>query len=143
MDGFDIIESKRCSVVPEEADAPEVPEHWAPSAGSGMDRLAGAVADNFDRIVDLASSIISYNAMKEQNDHAIKQMQETRALLLAEAEAYAKKKDADTKSVVERMKLIRDMMNDYYHHSNQSMTGEDFCKIMTGIVETMGKLENG
>ena len=70
-------------------------------------------------------------------------MAEDRKTLLAEAEAYAIRKNADTNDVVQKMAIIRGMMQDFYAQSNQQISGEDFRIIITEIVEQMGKVENG
>ena len=141
MDGFEIVEGKRGrqsellrgEVIP--------PQSYLP-AGIGADKMLGAVADNFDKILRLASDIVSIQKMHMQSDIVIKQMREAREQLLAETKCYAEKKDADTKSVVEKMKVIRDMMNDFYQHASQNLTSEDFSKIITEVVNQMGKMEN-
>ena len=51
------------------------------------DKLGDAVAENFDKILDLASDIVEIRKMKIQSDTVIAHMQETRKQLLTEAEA--------------------------------------------------------
>lgn len=81
--------------------------------------------------------------MKTQGELILQKMDKDRELLLTEAQAYAEKKNADTKSVVDRMNVIRGMMQDFYAQSNQQITGEDFRVIITEIVNQMGRVENG
>lgn len=64
-------------------------------------------------------------------------------MLLAEAQAYVEKKKADTNSVVEKMNVVRTMMLDFYTHSNGNISGDDFCRIISEMVNQMGKVENG
>lgn len=48
------------------------------------------------------------------------------------------KKNADTNSVVEKMKIVRDMMNDYYKYSgNANISGDEFRMIISDIVNNM------
>lgn len=104
----------------------------------GVDKLAGAVADNFPRILSLAEGIAEIKKMQVQSEAVLKQMDKQRENLLAEAEAYAKKKNADTNDVVEKMKVVRDMMNDYYRYSgNANISGNDFRMIISDIVNSM------
>ena len=134
MKGFEPIEGSSRSLQPE-------PAHGVDVIKPGS-KLADVAADNFENILKLASDIVSIQKVKTQNECVIAQMKETREMLLSEAKCYAMKKDADTKSVVERMEVIRSMMNDFYRYSSQNMTGEVFCQIITEIVNQMGKLEN-
>jgi len=143
MDDFEIVESTRgnkptqnnpVAVTKPGANAPAV---------SGKDKLFGAAADNFGEILKLASEITEIAKLKVGTDAYIKQMAEKRKELLAEAEAYALRKKADTNSVVEKMELVRKMMLDFYEHNVTTISGEDFRIIITEIVNQMGKVEHG
>ena len=65
-------------------------------------------------------------------------MQETRNQLLAEAEVYCKKKQADTDLIVNKMTMIRDLMSEYYRHNNNQLSSDDFCKIITECINKIG-----
>ena len=80
--------------------------------------------------------------MKVASEAVLAKMEADRKQLLAEAEAYVLKKNADTNSVIERMNLIRMMMQDFYQQSNQQITGEEFKQIITSIVDQMGRMDN-
>ncbi len=143
MDDFEIVESTRgnkptqnnpVTVTKPGANAPAV---------SGKDKLLGAAADNFGEILKLASEIAEIAKLKVGTDAIIKQMAEKRKDLLAEAEAYAQRKEADTDSVVKKMELVRKMMLDFYEHNVTTISGEDFRIIITEIVNQMGKVEHG
>jgi len=141
MEGFEVVKGRRGSiqsVEPQNVNAEVVQQKYS----QGSEHLMNAVADNFATILDLASDIVSIQKMKVQSDITIAHMREAREQLLAESQAYVQKKDADTRSIVERMEVIRSMMNDFYQHSSQ-LTSEDFCKIITEVVNQMGKMENG
>lgn len=105
--------------------------------------ITEAAVQNFGKILDLAGSIIEIKKMKVVSDALLAKMEADRKQLLAEAEAYVVKKDANTRSVVERMNVIRHMMQDFYQQSNQHISSEDFRQIITSLVEQMGKVENG
>lgn len=143
MDDFEIVESTRgnkpaqnnpVTVTKPGVDAPAV---------SGKDKLLGVAADNFGEILKLASEIAEIAKLKVGTDAIIKQMAEKRKDLLAEAEAYAQRKEADTDSVVKKMELVRKMMLDFYEHNVTTISGEDFRIIITEIVNQMGKVEHG
>lgn len=97
------------------------------------------MSDNLPKILDLASSIIEVEKMKVASEAVLAKMREDRLSLLAEAEAYAKKKNADTSDIVARFTLVRDMMRDFYAANTGSMTSEDFQKVISSIIEQMGK----
>ena len=101
------------------------------------------VSEGFDNIMKLATEITEIKKMKTQGELILQKMDKDRELLMTEAQAYAEKKNADTKSVVDRMNVIRGMMQDFYAQSNQQITGEGFRVIITEIVNQMGRVENG
>jgi hypothetical protein len=115
-----------------------------PVKGDGLTKLAGAAADNMPRILSIAESIVELKKIQIQSDAVINQMQEQRRLLMAEAEAYAIRKNADTNDVVQKMNVVRGMMNDFYLQSGSSnISSQDFRMIISDIVENMGKVQNG
>lgn len=138
MKGFEMVESSERRLA-------EVKDKnvMIPPINKEENRLSNAVADNFDKILGIASDITGIVRMKVQSDAVLAKMQEDRKTLLAETESYVQKKNADTKSVVDRMNVIRFMMQDFYQQSNQNITGEDFRMIITEIVNQMGRVENG
>jgi len=143
MDDFEIVESSRGNK-PTKNNPVIVTKPGANTpAVSGKDKLLGAAADNFGEILKLASEITEIAKLKVGTDAIIKQMAEKRKDLLAEAEAYAQRKKADTNSVVEKMELVRKMMLDFYEHNVTTISGEDFRIIITEIVNQMGKVEHG
>lgn len=134
MNDFEIVEGRREVPLVEHVEG----EIVIPASNS---RVLDAVADNFGQILDIASSIVEIERMKVQSEAVIKQMAETRKNLLAEAEVYAIKKNADADSVVQKMQIVRDMMRDFYEcNTNANLSGEDFSRIISSIVCEMGKL---
>ncbi len=109
---------------------------------SSPQTLTQAAAQNFGRILDLAGGLVEIKKMKVASDAVLAKMEADRKQLLSEAEAYCIKKNADTKSIVDRMNVIRLMMQDFYQQSNQQITGEDFKQIITSIVDQMGRMNN-
>lgn len=102
-----------------------------------------AAVQNFGKILELAGDIAEIKKMKVASDAVLAKMEADRKQMLAEAEVYVEKKNADTKNVIERMNIIRLMMQDFYQQSNQQITGEDFRQIITSIVDQMGRIDNG
>ena len=103
--------------------------------------LANSVADNMGNIINLASDIVEIQKMKVQSDAILEKMKEDRKALMAEAEAYVMKKRVDTSSVIEQMRVIQDMMREFYQYNNSNMSGEDFSKIISDIITQMRSLD--
>lgn len=101
------------------------------------------LSNNFENILNLAGSIVEIQKMKVASEACLAKMAEDRKRILDEAQAYAVKKRADTSSVVDRMNVIRSMMEDFYAHSQGNLSGDDFCKIITEVVNQMGRVEDG
>lgn len=101
------------------------------------------LSNNFENILNLAGSIVEIQKMKVASEACLAKMAEDRKRILDEAQAYAVKKRADTSSVVGRMNVIRSMMKDFYAHSQGNLSGDDFCKIITEVVNQMGRVEDG
>lgn len=130
MDGFEIIESGSRTPATTSTPTPKTTNK-------------GTQSDNFENILNLAGSIVEIRKMKVASEAYLKKMEEDRKRIVDEAQAYAMKKRADTNSVVDRMNVIRSMMQDFYAHSKGNLSGEDFCKIITEVVNQMGRVENG
>lgn len=106
---------------------------------SGKEHLLHAVADNFGRILDVASSIVEIERINAQADAYIKILEEKRKLLAEEADAYVKKVSANTQATVSKVEAIRYMMQDYYKSGQNKMSGEEFSKIITEIINQIGE----
>lgn len=107
------------------------------------DKARDMLYNNFENILKLAGSIVEIKKMKVASEACLKKMAEDRKRIMDEAQAYAIKKRADTNSVVDRMNVIRSMMQDFYVHSQGNLSGDDFCKIITEVVNQMGRVEDG
>ena len=148
MKGFDF-EDVAVVNQPEGENLPEVKSTTTVST-SGKDSapasspqtITQAAAQNFGKILDLAGGLLEIKKMKVASEAVLAKMEADRKILLAEAEKYVLMKNADTKSVVDRMNVIRLMMQDFYQQSNQQITSEDFREIITSIVDQMGRMNN-
>ena len=130
--GLKVVESKRRSVCNLDNNTVIID-----NGSNASDRLLNSVADNFGNILNLANDIVEIKKMSVQSEAIIAKMKEERAILLAEAEAYAKRKNADTTSIVEKMKVIQAMMKDFYQFNNSNMTSEDFSKVITVLLSKL------
>lgn len=140
MNGFEIIDDQTSIV---EQPKVEITKPGQENQQVAQKTKLDVVSEGFDNIMKLATEITEIKKMKTQGELILQKMDKDRELLLTEAQAYAEKKNADTKSVVDRMNVIRGMMQDFYAQSNQQITGEDFRVIITEIVNQMGRVENG
>ncbi len=139
MDEFEIIETGGRMAAKNETNIFQNKTEKLTKGDKAMDILA----NNFDNILELAGSIVEIQKMKVASEACLAKMAEDRKRILEEAQAYATKKRADTASVVERMNVIRSMMQDFYAHSQGNLSGDDFCKIITEVVNQMGRVEDG
>lgn len=133
---FAIVESPNKSNHPVETEKPQTPQR----STTTKDKLVDATVKDFGRIIDTVQELVRIKAMKVQSEAVLKKLEEDRKTLLAEAEVYAQKKNADTKSVVDRMNVVRMMMKDFYDANNGSVTSEDFRIIITETINQMGRL---
>ena len=140
MNGFEIIDDQTSIV---EQPKVEITKPGQENQQVAQKTKLDVVSEGFDNIMKLATEITEIKKMKTQGELILQKMDKDRELLLTEAQAYAEKKNADTKSVVDRMNVIRGMMQDFYAQSNQQITGEDFRVIITELVNQMGRVENG
>jgi len=107
---------------------------------SPNNRLSDALADNMGSIINIAKDIVDIQKMKVQSDAILAKMAEDRKMLLAEAEAYVNRKNADTTNIVERMRVIQEMLRDFYSSNQKGATGlsgEEFKEIITDVLATM------
>lgn len=140
MNGFEIIESGTRMPATKQTTPSTVQNTNVQTKGEkAMDMLS----NNFENILNLAGSIAEIQKMKVASEACLAKMREDRKRILDEAQAYAVKKRADTSSVVDRMNVIRSMMQDFYAHSQGNLSGDDFCKIITEVVNQMGRVEDG
>ena len=107
---------------------------------AGVDKLAVAAADNFDRILDIAATIVDIQKMQVQADACICMLHEQRMMLKEEAEAYVKKLQAETSATINKAEAIRKMMNDYYYSGYDKLSGDEFSAIISNILDHMGAL---
>lgn len=131
---FEIVPSTRA--VPSPQSHPQNPAQISP----GLDKLAVAVADNFGRILDVASSITEIEKMKVQANVYVAQLREQRMMLEEETRAYVAKVEAETDRTIQKVEVIRRMMQDYYRFGQNKLSGSEFSKIISDVLDQMGEL---
>jgi alanyl-tRNA synthetase len=98
------------------------------------DRFTDALIDNMGNIIALAEDILEIKKMRVQSEALLEKMKEDRARLRDEAEAYVKTKNADTKQIIDKMQMARELLNDFYKQKNTSgVTAEEFSTIIKSI----------
>ena len=130
-DDFEVIPPTRGVVEPKKKNTPDI---------SGKEHMLHAVADNFGRILDVASSIVEIEKINVQANAYISELEEKRKMLVEETDAYVRKLEADTNSTVSKIEVIRQMMKDYYESGQKTLSGEEFSKVITDILNRMGDL---
>ena len=104
---------------------------------SGMDRVAAAAADNFDRILDVAFAVVEIQKMQVQADASIRMLREKRLMLETETAAYVNRINAETHATVSKLEVIRRMMNDYYHADQDKLSGDEFSKLILDVLDRL------
>jgi len=107
---------------------------------SQNNKLANTLADNMGSIIEIAKDIVDIQKMRVQSEAILAKMAEDRKMLLTEAEVYVRRKNVDTKSVVDRMRIIQDLLRDFYSYNQTNTTGlsgEEFTKIISDVLATM------
>lgn len=148
MKGFDF-EDVAVVNQPEGENLPEVKSTTTVST-SGKDSapasspqtITQAAAQNFGKILDLAGGLLEIKKMKVASEAVLAKMEADRKILLAETEKYVLMKNAATKSAVDRMNVIRLMMQDYNQQSSPNIKSEDFKDIITKTIEELGRINN-
>ncbi|MEI0447723.1 hypothetical protein R4J03_11790 [Brachyspira intermedia] len=110
--------------------------------GENADKLISAVSDNFNTILQIASDIVSIQKMKAQSEAIIRELDAKGDYLIKEAQAYVAKKEAETNQVIEKMEVIRMMMNDFYKAENPKITGEQFSNIIIQFIDKIKNFDN-
>ena len=123
---FEIVDSQRRSPVPyDNNDVKFFPDINNP-------RIQDAIADNFGKILDLAYDIAEIEKIRVKTSEVIKQMEESRKILITEAEVYAQKINADTDKTVRTLQQIQAMMREFYLYNGESkLSSEDFARIIS------------
>lgn len=131
---FEVIPSTR--TVP----SPQVQTPDSALISPKVDKLAGAVADNFGRILDVACAITEIEKMKVQANVYVTQLREQRLMLEEETRAYVTKIEAETDRTVQKVEVLRRMMQDYYRFGQDKLSSSEFSKIISNVLEQMGEL---
>ncbi len=106
----------------------------------GKEHLADAIADNFERVLDIATSIVEIEKINAQTNAYVSILEEKRKNLIAEADAYVKRVNADTQATVSKVEIIQRLMQDYYQSGKNTMNSEDFSRIISEIIVKMGDI---
>ena len=103
-------------------------------------KLQDVLNDNMGSMIEIAKDLVDIKKMKVQSDAILAKMAEDRKMLVAEAESYALRKSIDTKSVIDRMRMVQDLLRDFYSYNQKNdsaLSGEEFTKIISDVLNTM------
>ena len=107
-----------------------------PINDNGNNRLTNALADNMGNIISLAKDIVDIQRMRVQSQALLDKMEKDKEMLLAEAEAYVKKKNAETSQIIGKMQIAREMLKDFYNQKNTAgVSAEEFSEVIKAIFE--------
>ena len=109
----------------------------------GVDKLAGVAADNFDRLMDVASAFAEIQKMQVQADAAVSMLREKRLSLEAETSAYVRRLRAETDASLGKLEIVRCMMKDYYHSDQTKLSGEEFSRLILDVLNSLETNEYG
>jgi len=99
-------------------------------------KLTDALADNMGNIISLAKDIVDIQRMREQSEALLAKMEKDKEMLMAEADAYVKRKNVETKQIVDKMQIAREMLKDFYNQRNTSgVTVEEFAAVLKAIYD--------
>lgn len=138
MDSFELKPSKRINKDIDSVN-PEIVK-MNPSETNKSDAIVNSIANNFPKILDIVSDIVEIKKIEKQSEVLIKKMEEDRKMLLAEADSYIKRKQADTQQILGKMEIIREMMKDFYQHAPSNLTGEQFSEIITKFIDKLDEI---
>lgn len=122
---FEIVESTRGGTLDKRAES---------------NSLQDSLADNMGSIIEIAQDITDIKRMQVQSDAILAKMAEDRKMLLAESEAYARRKGIDTDAAVQRMKIVRELLQDFYRYNennNSALSGSEFTQIISDVLSKM------
>lgn len=115
-------------------------------SGGNVGKALDIIGDNFDSIVDLAKDIVSIRKMKVQTKATLELMESRRKDLEAETDAYIRRKreERDDKQFqLDKLHVLESMMANYNASPNSQLSGEDFYKIMSEIINKIDLPSNG
>lgn len=125
----------------EEPAAVAQPQTFAPVWSTpGADKLAGAVADNFDAIFGLVTDLVQSNIRAEQMRGQVRLLEtETRAriqALEAQTKVYVEKMRMETDRIVQQAEVIARMTERYSTIPKENrISFDEFFKIIELIVD--------
>ena len=116
----------------------EFPKKDAVPMNDGSNKLTDALADNMGNIISLAKDIVDIQRMRVQSQTLLDKMEEDRAMLRDEAEAYVNKKNADTNQIIGKMQIAREILKDFYNQKNTAgVSAEEFSAVIKAIFENV------
>lgn len=101
--------------------------------------LAKGVVDNLPQMIELGKEIASIRKIKVMTDGEVKILEKKKQMLLADAEAYAIRKGADTKDAVTKMENTRKTLEMIFRNTDDRLSGEDLANVIKSVMENSPK----
>ena len=142
MSDFELKKSSRSISKPDNSINPEIVQNTNDNAlfnKQNADKLIGAAADNFGTILNIVADIVDIQKMKEKSDAVVRELNAKGDYLIKEAKAYVAKKEADTNHVIEKMQVVRSLLNDFNKCEHPNMSGDEFSKVITQFIDKFDK----
>lgn len=136
MKGLEPVKSTRI----QSEETPEIDIEFPPSSkvpDTAVNPISKSVSDNFTEILNLAGKVIELKQMKVQSDAVLAQMEAERQRLIAETDAYCRRKESDNARYLGKLDKIRLIMADYNKCGKDAPLSEEaFCSIITQIINS-------
>ena len=101
--------------------------------------LKQAALQNFGEFIGLAKELVEIRKIKVKTAADIAKMNAICNYISTEADAYCRKKSVETKSQIEKITLIQQMLRDYYQQNNHNLSSEQFKEIIEAVVNCLIK----
>lgn len=114
----------------------ELPSEQGPTTDDKVQKK-GMSDENVGKCIDVVKTVVDMGTIQMQTDAMIKQQEENRKTIMAQAEAYVKAKAADceiikaeTDDKVRQLEQIRLLLREFGDRNNVTFTGDQLANIV-------------
>lgn len=97
--------------------------------------LVHAAAENFGEIVKIAGDIVQIRKIYADSDAKVAEIEAKKGVLIAEADNYVKRVEADTHQTLSKAEQVRLLLNDFYKNNPGNLSGEEFAGIIKELIK--------
>jgi len=127
---FEIVQGKRGNGI-----AKAVGDAVAGLDDGSKQELVHAAAENFGEIVKVAGQIVEIRKIYADSDARVAEIEAKKETLIAEADNYVKKVEADTNQTLSKAETVRLLLNDFYKNNPGNLSGEEFAGIIKELIK--------